>query len=474
MAVPAIRTGRGAGAAAGTTVFGVWSSAFALGVLFHEWQTGAPAVSVHGVAAIAAIAVLLRPTSVLRMLVVLALLAVEFVIDLPNPWNHTTVAGVVGGAVVLWWIGYAVCSPGAARRPDQFLQRIAPFLRTAFIVTWYFAAFAKLNDGFLDTTLTCAMWILDAVPLVSVPDALRPLVIVGTIALELSIPTLLLFRRTRAIAVIAGFAFHLLSSIAGHTAFSGLAWCFYLLFLPAAAVAGAAGLVRRAVGPEMRQCVLRAIRSPLTWVALATCWMLAAGALQMLPELTAWRIKRWLPTLGYTLWMMLWAVLLLRLRRYWLVLTPSGALLRVRQPLFLAVLALIVLSAVSPYIGLKTKYSFTMYSNLHTEPGRWNHLVVPEAVRVFDAQQGMVRFLRIGDPAMEDQVTAQGGHSVVLLDARRLAASYPDAAVTYELDGEVRTADRIADDPVLGRPVSPLVRLLGGFRQVPAVDSCQH
>lgn len=47
-------------------------------------------------------------------------------------------------------------------------------------------------------------------------------------------------------------------------------------------------------------------------------------------------------------------------------------------------LALLLLNELSPYLGLKTKYSLTMWSNLRVDPGRWNSAVLPEAVRVFE------------------------------------------------------------------------------------------
>ena len=221
MAASSVRAARTASTTAHRTAFGVWSVAFALGTLLHEWQTGEPAWTVHGLSAVTAIGVLLRPTSTPRLMALMAALALELAVDLPNPWNHTVVAGMLGAALVVWWLVQLVRSPAVARDPGLMLAQISPFLRAAFIATWYLAAFAKFNTGFMDTVLTCSMWVVNAVPGPTVPPSLHAVVIVLTLVVELAIPTLLVFRRTRPLAVIAGFGFHLLSSLAGHTAFSG-------------------------------------------------------------------------------------------------------------------------------------------------------------------------------------------------------------------------------------------------------------
>lgn len=486
MAAGPVLAARAAGTTAHRTAFGVWSVAFALGALLHEWQTGQPPWTVHGLAAAAAIGVLLRPTSTFRLMALMAVLALELAVDLPNPWNHTVVAGMIGAGLVVWWAVQLVRAPAVARDPGLLLARIAPFLRVAFITTWFLAAFAKLNAGFVDTALSCALWIANATPGPALPPSLHGAMIAVAVVTEFAIPVLLLFRATRPLAVVAGFGFHLISALAGHTAFSGLAWSFYLLFVPFGVLSGAVALVRRRLPQGMLPRVARVACSPLTWVAVFVCWALAVSALQLLPDITMMRVKRWAPALVYCAWMALWGLLLLALRRRWVGApsdqrTDNGSL-RVRQPVFLVVLGLVLVSAAGPYVGLKTKYSFTMYSNLHTEPGRWNHLVVPESARVFGALDGSVLFLSVSDPELAGAVNvgtgtgiaaADGRTHLVVTDARRLATAYPDSAATYEIDGVLRSVARLGDDPVLA-PVPWYVTWLGGYRQLPPTDSCQH
>lgn len=45
---------------------------------------------------------------------------------------------------------------------------------------------------------------------------------------------------------------------------------------------------------------------------------------------------------------------------------------------------LVALNGVAPYLGLKFRYSFAMYSNLRVDDARWNSLVFPKSVRLTD------------------------------------------------------------------------------------------
>jgi hypothetical protein len=457
--------------------FAVWSTAFAVGVVLHEWQKGAPPVSWHTVSLLLALGVILRPAAVGRTMLLLGSLAVELASEMPDPWNHGVIAGVGGGAVALWWLGLFARSPSRARDCGYVYRRITPFLRVAFILAFAAAAFSKLNTGFFESIGGCATWIMESIPLVTVPVGLRPVLTLGAVLIEFAIPVLLIFRRSRPIAIVLGFGFHALSSLAGHTAFAGFAWSFYLIFLPSGVLARAAVQARRLVGSEVRHQVSAINRSPWSWVGLAVVALIALTALDMLSPSLQPLVRRWGAAIPYLAYSAVWFVLLARIRGQWLHLrgdtVPRDAL-RVRSVLLLAALGLLVVNAASPYLGLKTRYSFTMYSNLHTEAGYWNHLVVPESVRVFDQQDRLVRLTQVSDPRLVGELEFMGGETLPLPAVQRLAAEYPAAIVSYEIDGQVRTAAPFGDDATLGLPASPLLDFFGGFRPVESDNRCLH
>jgi hypothetical protein len=461
------------------TAYAAWAVAFAVGALIHSWQ-GVQAnlsIGVIGTAvAIASVLVLLRPTSPPRLMVLLVALLVEIVFDLPDLVNHLVVVAVLGLTLLPWWLVLRLRDPAAAQDPAQVYRRVGPYLRIAFILSFAFAALAKLNSGFLDVVGTCSVAILDSIPMVHVPTSLAPLTAWGTIALELAIPTLLIFHRTRPFAIVLGFGFHLLSALAGHASFSGVAWCFYVLFLPPAMIAAAVQTTADAVPDRLAGLGRRALASPVGTVGAFTIgWIVAVIVVDVLPGGVQWRVH-WMSAAALcTVWMSFAGWLLVAHRREWLPARGPRASLRVSSPLMLVGIGLLVLTAATPYLGLKSRAAFTMFSNVRTEPDHWNHLLLPEAMRVFHWQDGEVRFLGTDDPKLDAAIAehSQDGRTV-LLEARRIVADFPEVTVRYELDGVERLASPVADDDVLGRPLTETQSLFGAMRPYTDEPRCQH
>lgn len=458
------------------SAFAVFASALAVGTLVHEWNSTFPGwVAIP--AAVAALAVLLRPGSPVRFVVLLAVLAVEAASELPDPVNHQMLLGILGTTLGAWWLVVRVRSPEIANDPAEMYERTAPYLRVAFIMVWFFAALAKINGGFTDPVSTCAVWILESVPVVGIPDVAIPLAIVGTISLELAVPTLLLFHRTRPLAIMLAFPFHIVSAFAGHSWFSGFAWAFYALFLPPATLARGVLVARRMLVEPVRARLDTFYDRPWPTLAVAgLTWVVARYVVAPgLPGSLA-VARQWGAVLLCVAWMTFTAMILWRLRRSWVPdrFRPRARLI-VRSPPMWIGIVLIVVNAACPYLGVKTGAAFTMFSNVRTEPGHWNPWLVPESVRVVGwLDGGDVRFLETDDPRLDALIDEERAADVVLMGARRIVDEFPNASVRYELDGEERTADPVSSDPVLGTSLTPLQRLFGEARPYVEGETCQH
>ena len=90
---------------------------------------------------------------------------------------------------------------------------------------------------------------------------------------------------------------------------------------------------------------------------------------------------------------------------------------------------MLVANSLSPYLGLKTESAFTMFSNLQTESGRWNHAFIPEAVRVFPYQDELVRITVSNDRALEQR--SRDGTWLVRFELERYLRSHPGTTATY-------------------------------------------
>ncbi len=467
--------------------FSIWAFALATGVLIHEWQRAQPPLSTTGLTVVLAIGVLLRPWSVLRVIGLLASFALELAADLPNVFNHTLVIGVVSLTLLVWWLVVFVRSSEQARGPGYVYASTGPFLRAAFVIVLFSAAIAKLNSGFFDASVTCAVWILDAIPRVSIPTAFAGLMIVGGVIVEFLIPTLLVFRRTRFLGILVGIGFAVVTALAGHAPFAGFGWSFYLLFITPGTLGRAVVVARRAIPATVRGWLMSASSSPAGWPVVGAAALLVMGLMQIVPPDVTAVVKRYGASLAFCLWMLAWVVLLLRNRRHWF--QPSQARWArsgAGHVVFAVALILILINAASPYLGLKTRFSFTMFSNLQTEPGRWNHVVIPEAIRVFGLQDGVVRFEEVSDPVLAAQLefytgprrTSSGAVAgdamgMPLLAAQRLASLFPQATIRYTYEGKTYVAAPASSDPLLGVSMPLLVQKLGGFRPLDAQDTCQ-
>ncbi len=148
----------------------------------------------------------------------------------------------------------------------------------------------------------------------------------------------------------------------------------------------------------------------------------------------------------------------------------SSRSLRLRNPVFAAGMLVLVVNSLSPYVGLKTESTFTMFSNLHTEAGRWNHLFIPEAVRIFPYQDHLVRIIASDDRALE--ASTRNGQRLVRYEVERYLRSHPATTATYI------TTDATGDavhtvGPHSGSRALPTTRILdkvAKFQAVPPPD----
>ncbi|MEZ5343257.1 MAG: hypothetical protein R2706_18000 [Acidimicrobiales bacterium] len=136
------------------------------------------------------------------------------------------VAVLVGILVSLWveapflgnhWLLAALASLVAlAARPwrDGWLARASPGLRLTLLTFYSFAAFAKLNTGFFDSTTSCAPYFANQnlrfwhLPQISTGGSLALATAILSATIEVSVPILLAVPVTRRVGVTLAVIFH--------------------------------------------------------------------------------------------------------------------------------------------------------------------------------------------------------------------------------------------------------------------------
>jgi hypothetical protein len=263
--------------------------------------------------------------------------------------------------------------------------------RVVFLVEMGFAALHKANRDFFDPHLSCAFVLSEMVPqwwdtpVAALAHLLTPPVV---LALEAAIPVLVLAYWPLGLLLMLGFLAGL--GAVGPTGFTGVTIAAGFSFVRGTRAAELYGPLRErpwafaAGGAALAAYVAWAHRAPpdhppaqfvLYFVVVAGLGALLAGAL-------ARDLRR----------RSLFARLVASLE--W----PRAAALRVA----LVVVALVgIVDGLTPYLGYKYHFSFSMLSNLRADGLRWNSWLVPEALRMVDADP-FVRVTRV-------RIRRQGG-----------------------------------------------------------------
>jgi Vitamin K-dependent gamma-carboxylase len=401
----------------------------------------------------------------------LALLAVGGVVTMwseaPTLGNHWLLAALVDLALLLA-VGVAI----ARRRWDDqedLADRFLPVARLCLLGFYFFASFAKLNSAFFDRSVSCATFYfqestasvgLDGLQLGGAAG-LEWTIIVMTAAIELAIPWLLLFRRTRHLGVVVGLAFHLVLAIdRTHQFFdfSSVLAALFVLFLPSTFGVW----VAERVGSARARLLLRDERAPgLVHIGLVAVAVLAGLAVvfDVVTPRQALSIG-WLPWQVYAVALLVAVLRYLRQRPA----VPDLQALRVGHVVFLLVPLVVIANGLSPYLEVKTGFGWNMYANLRTVDGDTNHYVVPRTLPLTDAQEELVEILDSDDPAL--LAYRDRDLSLPWLQLRAYLSDHPDTRIRYRRGGATVALAHASDDPELVRPLPLWQEKLQLFRAV--------
>jgi hypothetical protein len=371
--------------------------------------------------------------SLLGLVATLQLVTVWF--EAPFLGNHWLVVGFVSLAI-LGTLG-----------PGEPWPRLAPAARWVLLGFYSFAAFAKLNSGFFDPTVSCGVLYANqalsswGLPTLSSSSPLAPVVAVATAVIELSVPVLLIVPRTRRLGVALGYSFHFLFSLdlSQHFYdFTSVLFPLFALFLDDATLSSFEERV------EAHRTASQVVAAYL--VALATA---AVAPQNGLTDRFVWYgfFAVWIP-FGFML--VAWVVRDLN--------RPSPVAMKLGGPAPALIFALVVLNGLTPYLGAKTGYGFNMYANLETVDGHTNHYVVRRALELVDIEY--VRLVDTDDAGLQAYI--DHGYLVPERNLRDFLADHPEVNVTYESAGR-----RVSGDgATLGRRLPVLVEKFDLFRSI--------
>lgn len=369
-----------------------------------------------------------------------ALVLVTLWLELPVSGNHWVLMGFVAVAVLLSLV---------VRDPWRWLSVTGRWILLGF---YSFAAFAKLNTGFLDPTASCGVFYANqslasfGIPTFDGNSLLGMIAIAGPAMTELSVPVLLAFTRTRRVGVLLALVFHTIISLDFDQHFYDFTAALVVLlclFLPETTTSALEARVSR---PSR----LRAVA-----VVLAAVVVVASLLPPILPAVVVVRL------LGFGLWLPVAAWLIVCVGRSGI--GPSPLPMKLPGVGAWIIVAVIIANGLTPYLEVKTSLSFNMYANLVTVAGDTNHLIVRHTLRLSDVQDQLLEVVDSDDPGLSRYVDS--GYVVPERNVLDYLARHPDATVVVRDSSGERTLDDTD-----GVAVPAVVTKLAAFRAVDIQD----
>lgn len=420
--------------------------------------------------------VLLKPSSWKRFSLLVIIDWVSVAWAFPYHPNHIVFSWIVNGTLLAGLFLVLREDSSDTDVASRWFRAVAPWLRVELCMLYFFTVFHKLNTSYFDLDWSCAAKMHSEIsawmPLLPGSKWAQYLGIYATLIIETAIPLMLLFGRTRVAGAMLGLLFHGLLALHPHQglfSFSSTMTALFTVFMPL-------GLAESLIQPGR-------FKKLFIWLlSLFAAWYLL------------WVGRRWLPS-GFHMEQLLEHISKVGFVVYYVYLTYCiVTFIRSARTIGLAIQApgqgswlahtslivlpvLLFINGFGPYLGLRTQTSFSMFSNLHTENGMSNHLIVPPGIQVTDWQRDLVEIIDSNEPFLTR--IRDNDFLLVYMDLRRQRSlSEPDFWVTFRRNGRIETFD--AKRPETHSTIPPLNLLAQRyfyFRPVerdPAKVRCKH
>jgi hypothetical protein len=481
--------------------FTIFSFLWAAAVIFHlgKWNIWlhSPVSFALGVSAVS---VILKPSSAYRLYILIILQLVDAFEKMPWIPNHWLFASVVNLTILVSALILIISARNTGIERSRLFNTFAPALRLEFVLLYLFSLFHKLNTGWLDPAVSCSTRIFSSSfnhpgflqsPLVS-----EILPIYGTLAAEIAIPLFLLTRRLRIAGIIVALFFHFILGTFEYYNFSAVTYAMLFLFTPDNISERLRELwngsrIRELYNYSLDPGFIDKVKTPVLITAGAAGLALLIytklnypGVQPFIEPMEVWTLGK--PRLYYV-FLALWglfgsaliAVFLITLRKGEPLHYGTGRYFIPGYKILMLFPLIIAINGGSPYLGLKTQTAWSMFSNLRTEGGFTNHLIIRHPYYLADYQTDLVEIKHSSDPRLS--AFHEKGYLIPYFELRRYmsmnASSESDEyKLEYVRKGSNKKVSNPGDDPVLFEPENYFLRKLLSFRPVPSDNSgvCQH
>jgi hypothetical protein len=387
-----------------------------------------------------AVALLLvwRPRWTPLLFLLAGVMLTRYSIAMPVAGNNKMIAAFMNASILVI-CAHAVFRYGnATDMRANIYENMRVVARALLAIMYFYGIFHKINSDFLDPNVSCAVALY--MPLADgfgLQNSLtgKYLAIWSTFIVEGIAIVSLYWKRWFAVGLLLALMFHFVIPISVYSwymDFSSLVLALYILSVP-----------REVSERFYDNCarLFRALRERFGSFGQALPFgLVIVGAVAVVALLALF--NRHVPIgIGHayqSVWVLMWVVYggltMLLLSDAALSHLPWKGTVGPLRPVWLYALpALLFIGCTAPYIGLRTEASIAMFSNLHTEAGQSNHLLMPNPPYLFPYQRDVAMIKASSDPDLQEFADRKMG--LVMFTLQERLRKKPQHWVTYELNG---------------------------------------
>ncbi|KEO73111.1 hypothetical protein [Anditalea andensis] len=390
---------------------------------------------------------LFKPKSILRFTIFLLLQLLVIFIHMPLVSNHWIFTAFVSATILQALLVHIFNTRSFEINRGDLYETFAPVVRIQLLILYFFVVFHKLNYDFFNIDVSCATMLMKetrGMSLLPLSPAFYAINAYFTIFIELLIPLLLVFRKTRNTGVLIGLCFHNViaySSYNGFYDFSSMIFALYFLFADDRFTIKISNTLQHL--NEIKQNIADKITLIKNGLSVFNFYNFTLITSLILGGLIVVLLIQFVMK-DYVL--LLWAAYSCTFIVFYLIAIRKSPIQKydTRRKLLglpyvsLAIIPiLVIINGMSPYLGLKTENSFAMFSNLRTEGGISNHFFMTPAFQLFDYQKDLVEITHTSDPVLQKSIN--NNQLITFFDLKQRVSIAHPKEVDYIYKNEYHT-----------------------------------
>ena len=386
-----------------------------------------------------------KPSSRLRLGFVALSQIVLFIDRLPATDNHMYIMFFINAGLLVTVV-YELIKDEGWNEINVKSIRIYCFI--VLLISYGSAAIAKLNHVFFEPSKSCAVDMFgDAALFFGWTPAMLPSSIYNSLpfmvaSTELLIPVLLAISRTRVVGIVLLVIFHIMISLSPTSTaldFTILLFAVAFLLLP-----HTTSEPLRAHYDKIHALIPSTLRATMTSISVLLLFFLLVALTWRLGTVAGNRGWALLAPMALTIGFVLAALATKSDSRQ---LRKSIDTSGLKLPHY-ALIGLLLFNVATPYMGIKTAGTFTMYSNLNTYDSRSNHFFLPR-IPWRSLHDDLVEIVATSNEDLE--VVRRNGLRVTWHELRRQLARTPESSISFIRDGQLYEYERADQNPELIR-----------------------